>query len=162
MQSVEHLGCLRKEAEVELHDISATAVILAQGQQASATVVEVAAQAVCTNVAQDVPVAATPPIDTLLHIAHQEGGSSPTEHLVEQGQEVLPLQVRRILELIYHHMTKANTSTFQHEERVGSLLQDASQQDGCHGQQNAVDLAVDAVDLAADAAKHAQLAQMLC
>ena len=55
-------------------------------------------------------------------------------------------------------MTEPNAGTFQHEERVGSLLQDASQQNGCHGQQNAVDLAVDAVDLAIDAAEHAQLA----
>ena len=67
---------------------------------------------------QDTPVSASPSVDALLHIAHNEG-IRPLRKPFEQEQlEVTPLHARCILELVNHHVADVRANLLEHERRV--------------------------------------------
>ena len=68
---------------------------------------------VALNVAQNPPVAASPAIDALLHVAHQDALVARREVLDKQASQHVPLYVRRVLKFVDHHVVEGGTGTLK-------------------------------------------------
>ena len=65
------------------------------------------------------PVARTPSVDTLLHVAHDQVRTAFMTHgLVQQYLEVLPLNGARILKLVYHHVFQLGAYLLEDKGRI--------------------------------------------
>ena len=75
------------------------------------------------DVVQHTPVARTPAVDALLHVAHNQVAVlfAVAHALLEQHLEVLPLHGARVLELVDHHVLQMRTYLLEDERRVGVL-----------------------------------------
>ena len=69
---------------------------------------------------QKVPVTAAPAVDALLDVAHDEVAALLRFTLPQQREEILPLDVGRVLELVQQEMLVAHAQLLVHEGRVGA------------------------------------------
>ena len=99
-------GRLAEDAVVELHHPSATAVIRIHRPLAVLRRSETRLH----PLVQQRPVGIAPPVDTLLHIAHNQIGVVVTEALADKRSKVAPLQIGGILKLVDHKVVDPRTN----------------------------------------------------
>ncbi len=81
------------------------------------------------HVVQQLPVAASPAIDALFHVAHDDVVRDGVGvAVVEQHLEVLPLHATGVLKLVDHDVTQRRTRLLVHKRRVGLVLNEPPQQ----------------------------------
>ena len=77
---------------------------------------------------QEVPVAATPTVDALLHVAHHEGFAAGGVAVLQERPEVLPLHHGRVLEFIQEEIVEPDAQFFVDERGAGAV--DDAAEDG--------------------------------
>ena len=115
-----YLGGTLEESVVEVDDTARRTVVVRQ----RAYVEHVAhLRKLALDVVQHTPVARTPAVDALLHVAHNQVAVlfAVAHALLEQHLEVLPLHGARVLELVDHHVLQVRTNLLEDERRVGVL-----------------------------------------
>ena len=76
------------------------------------------------DVGQQSPVATSPSVDALLHVAHNQVLRVAVAHrLLQQHLEVLPLHGRGVLELVNHDVFKLGAYLLEDERRVAAVYQ---------------------------------------
>ena len=68
-----------------------------------------------------IPVAASPSVDALFDVAHQQALAARSQFLEEEFLEVLPLHSAGVLKLVYHHMVDVGAYLLEDEWRIVSL-----------------------------------------
>ena len=114
-QLVQLPGSLGEEGIVEIHDFPARAVIAVQGRDFRS--VELLFQAT----SQQAPVASPPAVNALLHISHHQGIVTGIDAAVHQGAEIVPLDVRGVLELVQKEIFEADAHLLINERSVRSV-----------------------------------------
>ena len=111
-----HLCGRREEGIVEVDDVALRAVVRVQRTHVQLLVGpgELAVDSV-----EQAPVARTPAVYALLHIAHDEVlGVHMAHALLQQYLEVLPLHGGGVLELVYHHVLQLRAYLLKDKRRV--------------------------------------------
>ena len=103
---IEHTHCLGEKRIVESHHLALAAEVVGHGAH-------VGMWHVALNVAQNAPVAASPAIDALLHVAHQDALVARREVLDKQASQHVPLYVRRVLKFVDHHVVEGGTGALK-------------------------------------------------
>ena len=107
------LGCLGEEGVVEFYDVTLGAVVCVQREDVHHVL---STREFLVDGIQEAPVTGTPAVDALLDIANNEIlGIDMTHTLLQQYLEVLPLDGRRVLELVDHDVLQARTDFLEDE-----------------------------------------------
>ena len=146
---------LQEELIVEVDDVALRTVVRLQRKGLYLSAVEL-----LLDVVEQSPVARAPAVDALLHVAHDEVGSSLMTHgFVEQHAEILPLHGGGVLELVDHHMLQLGADLLEDEGRVAAVDERVQQLLGITEQETVGSL-VELVHLLLDAAQQAQLVEV--
>ena len=107
---------------------------------------------------KQLPVGIAPAVDALLDITHDEVAARLRLALLQQGQEIVPLDVGRVLEFVQQEMLVAHAQLLIHEGGVGAA-DDLAQQGVGLVQAEDVLLRREGVELLVELASEAQLVE---
>ena len=109
-----YLGCSLEEGIVELNDVALRSAVHLQHFGAQHV-----GRELLLNVVQQPPVAASPAVDTLLDVAHNQVFAVAMAHgLEQQHAEVLPLHGAGVLEFVYHDVLQLRANLLEDKRRV--------------------------------------------
>ncbi|EJX06958.1 hypothetical protein EVA_04922 [gut metagenome] len=106
------------------------------------------------------PVAVSPAVDRLLHIAHNQAVGSLRKALQQQQLEVVPLHAAGVLKLVNHHIADVGANLFEHKRRVAIFHQLMKQRVGVR-QQEAVVLLIQQAHLLVDVGQQLHIIEIL-
>ena len=112
-----------EENVVERHDVPGRSAVFFHWHNIEFSFLENA-----FDVVQQSPVAGAPPVDALLHVAHDEvlchilhGGVGSAHAVAQQNEEIAPLHGACVLELVYHDVVHLRAYLLVDEWRVAVL-----------------------------------------
>ena len=113
--AVQAAGGITEEAVVEPDYVSKAPVVVFQCLWVSPR------KAILHILGKQLPVRATPAVDTLLHISHDEAFLPTGFTFLKQGEEVVPLDPGRVLKLIQQEIVVEDTEFLVDERGVGAV-----------------------------------------
>ena len=153
--AVQVLHRLLEHPVVEVYHVRFAPSVHLQRLQSDGEVVQFPVQSV-----QDAPVAVSPAVDGLLHVAHDQAVLALCQSFQQQQAEVVPLHAARVLELVNHHVADGRPYLFEDKRRV-PLLHQPVQQGVRVRQQEAVLFPVQRLHLLVYVVQQLQLVQVL-
>ena len=154
-EAVEHFGRLGEECVVEAYDVTQAAVVGLELQALGTERAQFVGYA-----SQYLPVAATPPVDALLDVAHEQAVAPRRLVFEEQDAEVVPLLPACVLEFVYHHVVELR-ACFLEDERSVAALDELAQQGWRTAQYELVVFRVDGIYFLLDMAEEAERFEVL-
>ena len=118
-----------KKAVVEVDDVGLASAVGLQGFHADGKAVEgggctfrgvggVVAVLFSSQVVQYAPVAVSPAVDGLLHVAHDEAVGALRKAFEQEQAEVVPLHTAGVLKLVNHHVAYVGTQLLEDKRGV--------------------------------------------
>ncbi len=159
VQPGETLARFGEETVVEVNNLAHGAPVVAQLVAALVEGLLVGQKGRNLGVEQ-APVSASPTVDALLDVAHDEVAAVDAERIGEQGPEVFPLDARRVLELVNHVGVDARAGLLVDERRLAVAHQLVEQLGGVGKELDAL-LGAVVVGGLAKAAEQAELIEVL-
>ena len=153
LKGLEHSGQFDEEAVVAVDDVAAAAEVAVE-------LFNLCRFAVLQR-RQRRPVAATPAVDALLHVAHKHATVALSDVFDKKVAEVGPLQRGGVLELIDHDVAKLHTGPFE-DKRGFSARHHLVEENGSVGKHEGVVFVVERVHLFVDFVQQAEGVEVLC